>query len=207
MPSAACPQPKPSKSELRRYYRSLRGSLDIANSSQQICDRLLHWPPARQAKVILAYWAAHSEVDLRELMRAWPDKTWGLPRTLPEGRMAWHRYDPAGDGLVPARFGLMEPSPTATPIDGDRVDLVLVPALACDRWGIRLGYGGGYYDRCLSVPPFNRCLTVGIVPRICYVGEPLPRDNWDVELGAIATEEGIDCVWGDFEGKDPASKI
>ena len=86
--------------------------------------------------------------------------------------------------------------PDAPEIDLTTVDLVLVPALACDRWGTRLGYGGGYYDRSLNRTELIGCSTVCVVPSACVSPETLPHDAWDRTMGAVVTEAGVQ-VCGD----------
>ncbi len=130
------------------------------------------------------------EIDLSSLIQFCPDKVWGLPRTLPQHQMVWHVYQP-GDTLHMSRWGVLEPNADRPSISLESVDTVLVPAIACDREGTRLGYGGGFYDRCLASPSLGGALTVGIVPHVCWSRTPLPRELWDVRLGAIATEQGI----------------
>ncbi|NJK72370.1 MAG: 5-formyltetrahydrofolate cyclo-ligase, partial [Synechococcaceae cyanobacterium SM2_3_60] len=69
-------------------------------------------------------------------------------------------------------------------------DLVLVPAIAIDHHGTRLGFGGGYYDRYLATLP-ESVLRIGIVPMACLSAQPLPRDPWDVPLHGYVTEAGL----------------
>jgi 5-formyltetrahydrofolate cyclo-ligase len=75
----------------------------------------------------------------------------------------------------------------------DRVDLMLVPAVALDRQGYRLGYGGGYYDRLRANPLWGNIPTIGIAFDFAYI-EALPIDPWDLQLDAVCTELGyISC--------------
>jgi 5-formyltetrahydrofolate cyclo-ligase len=68
--------------------------------------------------------------------------------------------------------------------------LLLVPALACDGAGIRLGYGGGWYDRLRADPSWAQVPALAVLPRGCRVGQ-LPRDPWDVPLQGWLDEEGL----------------
>lgn len=188
--SATVPQ---IKTHLRQQFRQQRDRLDTVELSQQLSQRLSTWPELQRSRTILAYWPHNSELSLLALMELWHAKIWGLPRCLPGKQLAWHAYAPQRDRerLVSGKFGILEPPPTFPLVDLVTVDAVLVPALACDRWGTRLGYGGGYYDRCLARSELQQCLTVGIVTGSGFSQIPLPRDDWDVSLQAIATPQQI----------------
>ncbi len=171
------------KAQLRQHFRQLRQRLDTATLSQKISAQLACNPYLLEAKTILAYVAFGGEVDLGSLFAALPEKCWGIPRCLPQRQMQWHRYNP--QQLVRNSWGLLEPTPHSEVVDPDTADLILVPALACDRLGGRLGYGGGYYDRFLQ----NRSTPKwGIIPQACLLEEPLPQDEWDQRLDGIQTE-------------------
>jgi 5-formyltetrahydrofolate cyclo-ligase len=66
----------------------------------------------------------------------------------------------------------------------------LIPALACDGAGIRLGYGGGWYDRLRADPTWAQVPALAVLPRGCRV-EQLPRDPWDVPLHGWIDEDGL----------------
>ncbi|MEN9222271.1 MAG: 5-formyltetrahydrofolate cyclo-ligase [Thermostichus sp. BF3_bins_97] len=174
------------KAQLRKHFRQVRQGLDGAALSQRISAHLAHHPCLLEAKTILAYVAFGSEVDLGSLFAALPEKRWGIPRCLPQQQMQWHRYHPAE--LVPNRRGLLEPLASSEVIDPNAADLILVPALACDLWGGRLGYGGGYYDRFFQNRSTPRW---GIIPQVCLLQQPLPQDPWDQRLDGIQTENGF----------------
>jgi 5-formyltetrahydrofolate cyclo-ligase len=68
--------------------------------------------------------------------------------------------------------------------------LLLVPALACDRQGFRLGYGGGWFDRLRSAAPWRAVPALAVLPQGCLV-ERLPHDPWDVPLDGWLHEGGL----------------
>ena len=91
--------------------------------------------------------------------------------------------------LRPAMLGIPAPPDTAPAISPEELDLIIVPALAFDKRGYRLGYGGGYYDRYLSgIPAF----TVGIT-RERLVKDELPTQAHDIAVDCIVTEERVFC--------------
>ena len=91
--------------------------------------------------------------------------------------------------LRPAMLGIPAPPDTAPVIDPEELDLIVVPALAYDRAGHRIGYGGGYYDRYISgIPAF----TVGLA-RELLMKEKLPVQPHDIAVKCIITEERVIC--------------
>lgn len=111
------------------------------------------------------------------------------PRVMEDGELSFFRHR-EGDGWVPGRFGIREPQ--AAPGDeGARggFDLVVVPGLAFDPRGRRLGQGYGYYDRFLAALD-GTALTVGLAYSWQLVPE-VPVDAWDVPVDAVVTEDGI----------------
>jgi 5-formyltetrahydrofolate cyclo-ligase len=126
-------------------------------------------------------------VDLRSLLGAFPHKNWVLPRIIPEEihRMVFHPYDP--DHLVQHPFGMAEPAPHLPQLPAGGIQLVLVPGLAFDHAGWRLGYGGGYFDRFLQ--DFGG-VSVGAVFRALLL-DSLPHGEHDIPVQWLATEGGV----------------
>ena len=108
--------------------------------------------------------------------------------------LSWGRYRPGT--LVPARFGLLEPpGPWLPPETIARADLVLVPALAVDRGGVRLGRGGGFYDRSLALCAPGTPLIA--VVRDAEVVDDLPHDPHDVRVThALTPSAGLIALAG-----------
>lgn len=186
----------PSKAAWRRWARQVRSGLDLGTSSTQICEQLSAVETFVTARHILLYLPLSTEIDLRPLATLHPHKSWGIPRCLPEAQLAWHCWDPRRtDVYVQGRFGLLEPRADAPLMDLDQVELVLVPGMAFDLWGGRLGYGKGYYDRFLARYPGVK--TIGICPQACLLSTPLPSDPWDVPMQGVITEEGLVSVQPD----------
>lgn len=178
------------KKELRQKYLTQRQELSTSQwqkHSENICQHLLDSQIFTQAKVILSYLSFKNEPDLSYLHQR-EKFVWGLPRCQGKS-LIWHQYQ-WQDDLDLGTYGIREPKIDTPTISPEQVDLILVPAVACDRAGYRLGYGGGYYDRLLSKPEWQNIPTVGIVFNFAYVAK-LERQLWDQPLNYICTDLGI----------------
>ncbi|HEX7479534.1 MAG TPA: 5-formyltetrahydrofolate cyclo-ligase [Polyangiales bacterium] len=176
------------KSELRKRMRSVRGVLPIeacAVRSQRACAALLSLPQYARASTVLAYVAMRKELDPRELVvhALAAGKRVALPRIDGE-TLSLHAYQP-DDELETNAFGLQEPLASAPRIDAQQVELVLVPALALDPRGYRIGYGGGFYDRVL--PLLLNAYKVGLAYDFQLISEA-PVDAHDVPVDAVITD-------------------
>ena len=141
---------------------------------------------ARDATLVAAYAAVGTEPPTRLLVERLV--TAGCSVVLPVVRgpgLAWARYD--GWEALADRGGLLEPVGEATH-DIAEADVVFTPALAVDRTGVRLGRGGGHYDRALVGVPRHRLVAVVFGDEVVDV---LPREPHDVRVGAAVTPEGL----------------
>jgi len=178
------------KTQLRQQCRKLRASLGDetrSRASQFICGQLESWPIFQQSDTVLAYMPIKNEADLTLLLARHPEKRWALPRIIPEEdhRMVFHPYD--AERLVRHPFGMAEPAADLPTIPHETIRLALVPGLAFDRHGWRLGYGGGYFDRFLK----NFAgVSVGIVFHSLFL-DTVPRGAFDVAVQWVTTERGV----------------
>ncbi|MDR3530377.1 MAG: 5-formyltetrahydrofolate cyclo-ligase [Rhodopila sp.] len=144
--------------------------------------REFDWSPG---VVVSGFWPIGQEIDIRPLLHALHERGHkiALPVTPRRGEALTFRGWRPGDVLVPERFGTMRPV-------GDILvpDVLLVPLLAFDSAGGRLGYGGGFYDRTLAGLP-NR-LRLGCAFAAQQV-DAVPVAPYDIRLDAVATENGI----------------
>jgi 5-formyltetrahydrofolate cyclo-ligase len=95
----------------------------------------------------------------------------------------------AGDPLEAGPFGIMQPAKRHPPVDPD---LVLVPLIAIDGHGTRLGRGKGHYDRALARLKKNGARLVGVGWPLQLLTETIPADEWDVPLDAFASPDGLE---------------
>jgi 5-formyltetrahydrofolate cyclo-ligase len=175
------------KTELRRSLLKIRQYMTVPEwrgKSDRISSQLQTSVIFKQATTILAYFSFRQEPDLSPLFSD-SQRRWGFPRCVGKS-LFWHLWQP-DDMLQMGNYGIAEPHPEAPIINSAEVDLILVPSVACDHQGYRLGYGGGYYDRLLSSPTWAKIPTIGIVFDFAYLSQ-LPIDNWDKPLQGVVTE-------------------
>ena len=173
--------------------RRALGAGEAARWSKQITESLLANSSFCKAKVIMAYAPLRNEVDTELLLQAafkqqkqvlLPVAEWEKRQLRP---VAVQSY-PAG--LVPGRYGILEPAEGGeSPWPVEKIDLVIVPGVAFDVAGYRLGYGQGFYDRFLGrIPPQTE--VVGVAYNFQVVKTVYPEKH-DVTVPVIVTEKGI----------------
>ena len=155
------------KAELRTQMRDMRRALlpeQQQEAAQGVYERMMAFEPYHAARVVMAYMACRGELDLAPVIRDVFErgKTLVLPRCEADGTMTARRICDQGD-LAPGAYGLLEPDAGCEIIDPAQIDLILVPGVAFDRLGRRLGQGAGYYDRFL---PDTQAVCAGICH--CY---------------------------------------
>lgn len=180
-----------SKQELRKNARARRAELaralpDFAEWIVKFADEI-----AMPASTTLGfYWPLRDEADPRLLAEAFAARghELALPRIpAKDAPLGFHRWRQSDATLVNA-FGITEPLEDA---DAVTPSVVLVPLLAFDAEGYRLGYGAGYYDRTLeAIKAKMRALAIGIAYSGQEVSE-LPRRSYDQKLDAVLTEHGL----------------
>lgn len=179
------------KDPLRKHFRAIRDAIPSPRrqtAAQAIAAFVRGLPQWTNAKAVLLYASFGSEVATRPLLEsAWSEgKTAGLPR-MELRHLTVHQVAP--DTLLAAnRFGVPEPGPDTPVLGPTDVALAVVPGLAFDRRGGRLGYGGGYYDRLLGT--VSHAFRVGVAYDVQVVGH-LPTTHLDMPMDALVTESGV----------------
>lgn len=190
-----------SRKPLRQRKAEQRRALDpqARMSAAQGLRRCLETLPAFvEARRIAGYWACHGELPLNLALAAVAlrGQRIYLPRIDGPRRLRFAPWK-LGDAVKPNAFGIPEPATDQGLLDGEALDVVLVPLLAFDRNGNRIGYGGGFYDASFAflrhVPRPAKPLLVGIGYAFQEC-EPIEPAEWDVRLDYVATDEQlIDC--------------
>ena len=179
------------KKQLRRQVRARLAALtpeELVRSDDALFACFLALPQVEAANTIFAFWGIPGREPetsrlIGELVRR--GKTVGLPRMLPGHQMEVRRCDP-DKPLVQVSFGISEPGEDCPLLEREAIDLVLVPAVCYDRWGYRLGFGGGYYDRWLE--NFSG-FTAGLC-REAVLQDRVPIEAHDARVDVLLTEGG-----------------
>ena len=218
--------PPPDKQALRRHFRSVRAAALAAAEPMILAAARRELPQMLPAGQHLGlYWPLPGEPDLRPLAAAHPQLA--LPAVAGEPARLLYRAWRPGAPLAEDRYGIPAPAaplenapeqqpeaPPPPPVSGQELSphalgVLLVPALAFDpHSGIRLGYGGGWYDRLRADPIWRAVPALAVLPSagLC---PGLPREPWDVPFRGWLDERGVHSAdaraGGDPEEGDPAA--
>ena len=159
-------------------------SHDPVDKSGAIAERLLHQKEYQSAKSVLLYFSIGSEVDTCRIIRdALKTKKVFLP-FVENGEMGYAQIKSLEE-MEPGQYGIMEPV-DKTP-SHEELSLVVVPGIAFDETGHRVGYGGGYYDKFL---PTTNAFTIGLAYE-AQVVEDIPAEGHDCPVKKIVTEKRV----------------
>jgi 5-formyltetrahydrofolate cyclo-ligase len=184
------------KRALRRVMRERRlalGEEERAERARAATQNLNALPELAAARAVAGFMATPSELDpagaLAEVGRrgaavAYPRVTAGAPR------LRFHRVAGPAD-LRPGAYGILEPQEACPEVPAEDLDVILVPGLAFDGEGHRLGYGGGYYDEVAGlVRQRGRALLVGVGFDFQLV-DRCPAGEGDVDIDSVVTDTRV----------------
>lgn len=172
------------KKNLRREIRQrkqLVSEAEKAGLSHQLCQQVEQLPEWQTAHTILLYHALSDEVSTRELLQRWAGQKNLLLPVVDGDDLLLKPYRPQMH-LSPNQWNILEPTAdTESFSDYQAIDLALIPGMAFDKDGHRLGRGKGYYDRLL---PRLSCPTIGICFPFQKV-EKIPVEPWDIPVQRV----------------------
>jgi len=182
------------KKRLRDAFHAIRRA-EAARADERLEESLLanldKIPPLRSALTILMYWSKSDEAPTHHLVDAMlrREKRVALPRTA--GRTLEAYLIRSADDLAPGAFGVMEPDPSrCEKVEPGSLDALIVPGVAFDEGGNRLGHGLGFYDRFLKPGP-----RPGVRIGLCFDKQihqkPLPHEAHDVKMDFIVSEKRV----------------
>lgn len=191
------------RDQLRLRARDERRSLDGADAirgAAALAEHLLDLDELRGPGRLGTYLPVDGEIDPNRGIDRLRDRGWQvhLPVIQDAGDVGSMRFAPwqPGGALSPNRYGILEPEPVGS-ITARELDLVLVPCVAVDRSGNRLGFGAGFYDRALTpgdgpAPWDERRHTVAIaVAYELQLVEVVPQQAWDVPMDLVVTDRSV----------------
>ncbi|AAQ00193.1 MULTISPECIES: 5-formyltetrahydrofolate cyclo-ligase [Prochlorococcus] len=131
------------------------------------------------------YWPLEDEVDLRSLRRL-KGISIALPACMKKGEITYHRW--TENPLSKDEYGIPAPL-SQPPLSPSKLKLLLVPALAVDNNGIRLGYGEGCFDRLRLKAIWQKIPAFVVLPKACIAQSLLPKDEWDIPFNGWINEK------------------
>ncbi len=132
------------------------------------------------------YWPLEGEVDLRNL-KLNSKIPIALPVSANDGTLSYRSW--SKKPLRNDSNGIPAPL-EESPLNPEEISLLLVPAIAIDRSGYRLGYGRGYFDRLRSKPKWGNISSLVVIPEACISNVSLPHDPWDIPFEGWISENG-----------------
>lgn len=181
------------KKDIRRVILEQRDKLESdikAELDKKIFSELIKSEAYKNASVIFVFVSFKSEVDTHEIIKqALKDsKTICVPRiNTKEREMETFKINSLEE-LKEGYYGILEPGEDCPAVNGNNIDLVLMPGAVFDRQGGRIGYGGGFYDRFLS--RMNKKVDKIALAYDFQILDRVPMDEFDVRVDGIVTNEG-----------------
>ena len=134
---------------------------------------------------IAIYWPLKNEVDIRSLKKK---NSLALPRCKDKKELLFYPWDE--NPLAKDSEGILSPNNSFS-LTHKEISMILVPCLSVDKNLIRLGYGGGYFDKLRSDKNWRDIPCIGVLTSNCLSTNPLTRAEWDVPLSGFITEKEI----------------
>ena len=181
---------KEQKKQARKLFREMRNAIDQEYrdiADRVLFDKVISSDVYRNAKVILAYYPVKNEPDILSIVKhaLKENKRVAFPISHPEGFVLSFKFILSLDELVDGEYSIPEPPVSAEEYVCNSTTLCIVPGLAFDRDGKRIGYGKGYYDRFLE--SFS-----GTSMGLCYsdfLVDSLPVEKTDVSIDIVVSDK------------------
>ena len=184
------------KQQIRQQYKQLRNQLSqeqVAQYSRQIINHLFDLDCWKESTIVMLYVSFQNEVTTQAIyQRGWDmGKTMLLPICSPQDSLMEMSILSSFEQLQPNRYGILELPKTAQQmVPPQEIDLCLIPGIAFDHFGNRLGFGAGYYDRYLAKlrPQTPR---IALAYECQWYPGILPTNIYDLPMDAILTERAL----------------
>ncbi|MCY4402018.1 MAG: 5-formyltetrahydrofolate cyclo-ligase [Candidatus Poribacteria bacterium] len=185
------------RSDVLRHRENLSDSERIV-LSKQIVDHVIEWVQNRtndalpcSFDAVMVYLSMKSEVDTWEFINSLLDLNKLVIAPVVDtnsSRLIPRQIQNIESDLVRHRYGMLEPHDSCPIFPLDQLNLILVPGIAFDYHGYRLGYGKGFYDRFLPTCP--NAVAIGLAFQLQLVDTTYPQ-QWDIPVQHIFTENGL----------------
>ena len=179
------------KRTIRKQALSTRRTMPASKRAQksiEIINKLESLDLFKESESVLFYYSQEDEVRTLDIMKKYiTKKDLFLPRLDSSSQFTACKVSSLEE-LVPGAFGIMEPSKDCASGSGQEIDLIIIPGLAFDRQGTRLGMGKGYYDRFLSDNKSAKKVALAFSEQILEV---VPKEPYDENVDLIITENEI----------------
>ncbi len=173
------------KSQIRNFAKNYRKTVDVKNLSLKIQQNLYSLPEYDKAKNIFSYISFGDEVCTLDYFNN-ISKNWYIPK-IDKNNLLVIPYDK--DNLVLNKYNILEPGTNVKNINPNKLDMVIIPALAADRNGYRIGYGKGFYDRFLSALKSAPIKVTLVFSDLLF--ENIYPDKFDISSDIIITDKEI----------------
>ncbi len=174
------------KKKIREQYKAIRKNIpDKDKKSDAIFNAIINDPVYQEAQVIALYNNTKDEVSTQKLIEhaKAQGKTVLLPRTISYDLIFFAINE--NTRYITSEFGISEPA-NGMVYPPEKIDLVIVPGIAFDKEGNRIGYGGGYYDRYLE---WSKLPSIAICFQEQIIDEPIPTEEYDMKVDIIQTDK------------------
>lgn len=183
------------KQKIRREIMERMAEMDrdyCHEADQAIFKYITEMPEYLQAEGIFCFAGKETEIDTAPVIEdaLARGKVVCLPRCVGRGIMEACRIQGLGD-LKPGHYGILEPGEEEEALLPEEIGFAVVPCLSCSSKGVRLGYGGGYYDRFLAKTKAFKA----VICREKLVREDIPAEDHDVEMDAVVSEAGVRRIY------------
>ena len=178
------------KKELEREkFRKLRDEISL-NQKKAVAKNVRLYIDSfvkgyKNIGFIAIYWPLKNEVDIRSLKET---ISLALPRCEDKKELSFYSWDETA--LTKDSEGILSPNNSFSLSHG-QISMILVPCLSIDKNLIRLGYGGGYFDKLRSDKNWSKVPCIGVLTSNCVSTIPLTRAEWDIPLSGFITEKEI----------------
>ncbi|MBI5789742.1 MAG: 5-formyltetrahydrofolate cyclo-ligase [Candidatus Schekmanbacteria bacterium] len=181
------------KSILRKQIKQLRKQLtwqEVAEKSLAVQNLLFSLPEFKQSRSVMFYASYQKEVRTHEAIKKTLAEQKQVILPLIDQKTAGLKLIPISnypDDVEPGLFGIPQPINKGQAISLDLVELIILPGVAFDYEGNRLGYGGGFYDKLLAN---QKKPTIALAFELQIIAE-VPRQSHDIQVDKIVTEERV----------------